>query len=171
MKPMPMLQNFESRVISIIDQISVGPAPTTIKEMRMILKKFDAILNVSNSPVPGDIMDHRKNPYLQIPVMDACGIMIPVESLITATTFGLLCLENQRHLLIHCSAGLSRSPSFTIVLLMIHQELTFNQATELVLSRNSAWISSINDDLLSEKNMLPLLRYFNKPEAWYSRNQ
>lgn len=94
-----------------------------------------AILTVDIHPLPGEIIKGLVN-YLHVKLRDESKENL-IENLDTTFAFIKKCQDEKTDLLIHCVAGISRSPSILIAYLMKANKLNFDQAFELVKKKRT----------------------------------
>ncbi|XP_032784480.2 serine-rich adhesin for platelets isoform X2 [Daphnia magna] len=98
-------------------------------------------VNVStNCPKPDFIQDSR---FLRLPVNDSYGEKL-LPYFVRATQFIDKVRETNGSVLVHCLAGISRSPTVAIAYVMRHLQMTFDDAFRYVKSKRSSISPNFN---------------------------
>lgn len=119
-----------NQIVSCKSAIYIGNLISAKNEELLAKLKINAVLSVDIYPLPDEVIKKLSH-YLHIKLKDD-----EKEDLLTnlerSCRFIEKCTDEKINLMIHCVAGLSRSPSILIGYLMKQNKLSYDQAFELV---------------------------------------
>jgi len=121
----------------VTDTIAVSEYPSSKTD----LNQFDAILNLDRfTPY-----HHQEVEHVHIPIIDGPGNEPQEIVAVLERMDGLL---RKGRVLVHCAAGVSRSPFIIALYLAWKQPLTFDEAMEIVARQRSRPLN-VDDGLLA----------------------